>query len=47
MPNYKQKALKLFQQIAGKLQRAPDPSVPIQYGAKKQYAMQESKATLC
>jgi hypothetical protein len=35
------KALKQFQHIAGKLQHAPYPSIPIQYGAKKQYAMQE------
>jgi hypothetical protein len=46
MPNYVKKALKLFQHIAGKIQRAPYPSVPIQYGAKKQYAMQESHAPL-
>jgi hypothetical protein len=46
MPNYLQKALKQFQHIAGKLQYAPYPSVPIQYGAKKQYAMQELKASL-
>jgi hypothetical protein len=36
MPNYVKKALKQFQHIAGKLQHAPYPSVPIQYGAKKQ-----------
>jgi hypothetical protein len=41
MPNYAKKALKQFQHIACKLQHAPYPSVPIQYGAKKQYAMQE------
>ncbi len=46
MPNYMKKALKLFQHIAGKLQHSPYPSVPIQYGAKKQYAMQESTAPL-
>ncbi len=41
MPNYVKKALKQFQHIAGKLQHAPYPSVPLQYGAKKQYATQE------
>ncbi len=46
MPNYVKKALKQFQHIAGKLQHAPYPSVPIQYGAKKQYATQESHAPL-
>ncbi len=37
---------KQFQHIAGKLQHSPYPSVPIQYGAKKQYATQESTAPL-
>ena len=46
MPNYVKKALKQFQRIAGKLQHLPYPSVPIQYGAKKQYATQESTAPL-
>ncbi len=46
MPNYMQKALKQFQHKAGKLQHAPYQSAPIQYGAKKQYATQESKAPL-
>jgi hypothetical protein len=46
MPNYVKKALKQFQHIASKLQHAPYPSVPIQYGAKKQYATQESHAPL-
>ncbi len=46
MPNYVKKALKQFQHIAGKLQHAPYPSVPIQYGAKKQYATQELHAPL-
>jgi hypothetical protein len=46
MPNYVKKALKHFQHIAGKLQHSPYPSIPIQYGAKKQYAMQESNAPL-
>ena len=46
MPNYVKKALKQFQHIAGKLQHSPYPSVPIQYGAKKQYATQESTAPL-
>ncbi len=46
MPNYMQKALKQFQHKAGKLQHAPYQSAPIQYGAKKQYTTQESKAPL-
>jgi hypothetical protein len=46
MPNYTQKALKQFQHKAGKLQHAPYQSAPIQYGTKKQYATQESKAPL-
>jgi len=46
MPNYVKKALKQFQHIAGKLHHAPYPSVPIQYGAKKQYATQKSTAPL-
>ena len=46
MPNYVKKALKQFQTITGKLQHSPYPSVPIQYGAKKQYATQESTAPL-
>jgi hypothetical protein len=41
-----QKALKQFQHKAGKLQNAPYQSAPIQYGAKKQYATQELKASL-
>jgi hypothetical protein len=44
MPNYVKKALKQFQHFAGKLQHSPYPSVPIQYGAKKQYATQVSTA---
>jgi hypothetical protein len=46
MPNYVKKALKQFQHIAGKLQHSLYPSVPIQYGAKKQYATQELTAPL-
>jgi hypothetical protein len=46
MPNYVKKALKQFQHIAGKLQHALYLSIPIQYGAKKQYATQESHAPL-
>jgi hypothetical protein len=46
MPNYVKNALKQFHHIAGKLQHAPYPSIPIQYGAKKQYAMQELHAPL-
>jgi hypothetical protein len=46
MLNYMKKALKQFQHIAGKLHHSPYPSVPIQYGAKKQYATQESTTPL-
>jgi len=46
MPNYMKKALQQFQHIAGKLQHSPYPSIPIQYGAKKQYATKESTAPL-
>ncbi len=46
MPNYLQKALKQFQHIAGKLQHSLYLSIPIQYGAKKQYTIQESTAPL-
>ena len=44
MPKYVTKAIPQFQHIAKKLQYAPYPSIPIQYGAKKQYTTQESKA---
>jgi hypothetical protein len=46
MPNYVKKALKQFQHKVRKLQHAPYPSAPIQYGAKKQYATQKSSAPL-
>jgi len=46
MPNYVKKTLKQFQHIAGKLKHSPYPSIPIQYGAKKQYAKQESTAPM-
>ncbi len=46
MPNYVTKALKQFQHIAKKCQYAQYPCIPIHYGTKKQYAMQESKAPL-
>ncbi len=46
MPNYVKKALKQFQHIASKLKHSPYLSVPIQYGAKKQYATQELTAPL-
>jgi hypothetical protein len=46
MPNYVKKALKQFQHIAGKLQHSPYPIVPIQYGPKMQYALQELTASL-
>ena len=44
MPNYVQKALKQFQHKLQKKQHQPYPSVPIKYGAKKQYATQQSTA---
>jgi hypothetical protein len=46
MPNYVQKALKQFQHKEGKLQHVPYQNAPIQYGANKKYATQESKAPL-
>jgi hypothetical protein len=46
MPNYVKKALKQFQHSACNVQHAPYPSVPIQYGAKTQYATQKSAAPL-
>ncbi len=44
MPGYVKKALKLFQHQLKFTQDAPYPSVPIRYGAKQQYATQESMA---
>ncbi len=44
MPGYVQKALKLFQHIRKKTLNQPFPPTPIKYGAKKQYAKQESTA---
>jgi hypothetical protein len=46
MLNYVKKALTQFQHDAGTLQHSPHPSVPIQYGAKKQYATAESTTPL-
>ena len=46
MPGYVKKALKQFQHILNKEQNAPYPSIPIKYGAKKQYATQASQAPL-
>ena len=45
MPKYVTKAVKQFQHIAKKHQYAPYSCIPIQYGAKKLYATQDSKAT--
>jgi hypothetical protein len=42
MPGYVKKALKSFQHQLKCKQIAPYPSVPIQYGAKQQYATEES-----
>ena len=45
MPGYVPKALKQFQyKWDGTKQDAPFPSAPIQYGAKQQYATQESQS---
>jgi hypothetical protein len=44
MQGYVKKALKLFQHQLKFTQDAPYPSVPIWYGAKQQYATQESTA---
>ena len=44
MPKYLTNVLIQFVHIVKKCQYAPYPCVPIQYEAKKQYAMQESKA---
>ena len=44
MPGYIKKALKQFQHELRKHQQQPFPIVPTKYGAKKQYATQESKA---
>ena len=46
MPGYIAKALKVFQHVARNEQHQPFPSVPIKYGAKKQYATQDSTAPL-
>jgi hypothetical protein len=46
MSKYATKAIKQFQHIAQKRQYAPYLCVPIQYGAKKQYATQKLKALL-
>ncbi len=45
MPGYVQKALKFFQHIRKKTQNQPFPHTPIKYGAKIQYAKQESTAS--
>ena len=44
MPGYTKKALKLFQHNAYKKQNMPYPMTAIKYGAKQQYAQQESTA---
>ena len=45
MPNYVRKALKQFQHVQStNKQNAPYPSMPIIYGAKKQYATESSSA---
>ena len=46
MPKYVKKALKQFQHTLNKRQYQPFPSAKIDYGAKKQYAKQESKSPL-
>ena len=44
MPGYVQKALLQFHHVLRKKQHQPYPHTPIKYGAKKQYATQESQA---
>ena len=44
IPSYLKKALKLFQHKAYKRLNAPYPMTAIKYGAKQQYAQQESSA---
>ena len=46
IPRYTMKALKQFQHRLHKQQQQPLPTVRIKYGTKKQYATQESKASL-
>jgi hypothetical protein len=46
MPGYTNKALKQFQHELHKCEQQPSPTVPIKYGAEKQYATQESKNPL-
>ena len=46
MPNYVKKALKQFQHKLKKRQHQPFPSAKIIYGAKKQYATEQSSAPL-
>jgi hypothetical protein len=45
MPDYMQKALKLFQHIHKKTQNQPFPHTPIKYSTKIQYTKQESTAS--
>ena len=42
MPGYVKEALKKFRYVMRKEKQQPFPSVPIKYGAKEQYATQES-----
>ena len=46
MPNYVRKALKQFQHKLKKKQHQPFPNANIIYGAKKQYATEQSSAPL-
>ena len=46
MPKYVKQALKQFQHTLNKRQHQPFPSAKIDYGAKKQYAKQQSNAPL-
>ena len=46
MPGYVKKALKQFDHTLKKKQYQPYPRVPIKYGAKKEYATQQSTAPL-
>ena len=44
MPNYVKKALKLFEHKRRKIQQAPYQCAPVIYGAKVQYAKQDTKS---
>ena len=45
MPGYVKKALKQFQHVLNNAQHSPYSSIPIKYGAKKQYATESFTTT--